>query len=301
VTTEEECAAALREAARRLGESPTKAQYEDLGLTPAASTILRVVGGWNDAKRLAGLETNPSTGTRVQPKPADVDLPDDVEWNELSQDQRWHYRNREWNTRRTLDRRRSHRAWLHEYKADSAGCTRCEESRPACLDFHHRDPDTKRMAVNEMVTHGYSTAELHEEIERCELLCANCHRREHASLSPPVVRLRAAILRDASGAVTAEDLPATDEVAATKEQRLRAWTAAYRADRGCRRCDADDPAALQFHHDDEKTAGVGELVANSAPEQRVVSEVEHCVVLCANCHRREHYWRATVSDGSDRN
>ncbi len=302
MTTEEECLAALREAAERLGESPTKAQYEDLGLTPAASTVLRVVGGWNEAKRLAGLDTNPSTGTRIKPKPDDVDLPDGVAWDELSQDQRWHYRNREWNTQRTLDRRRSLREWLHEYKADSDGCTRCGESAPACLDFHHRDPDTKRMAVNEMVTHGYSPAEIRDEIQRCDLLCANCHRREHASLSSPVARLRTAILRDASGPVTAENLPAADGVAATKERRLRAWTAAYQQCRGCRRCDVDDPVVLQFHHvDGEKSAGVGELITNSAPKERVLDEVEHCVVLCANCHRREHYWRDPESGGSDRN
>jgi hypothetical protein len=44
-TSESECLDALREAAERLGESPTKQQYEDLGLRPAASTVIRVVGG----------------------------------------------------------------------------------------------------------------------------------------------------------------------------------------------------------------------------------------------------------------
>jgi len=43
--TETECLDALREAAERLGESPTKAAYEGLGLTPSSSTIIRVVGG----------------------------------------------------------------------------------------------------------------------------------------------------------------------------------------------------------------------------------------------------------------
>lgn len=77
MTTEQDCLDALREAARKLDESPTKAQYEDLGLTPSASTILRVVGGWNAAKEKAGLETTYSRGPRVQEKPDDVDLPED--------------------------------------------------------------------------------------------------------------------------------------------------------------------------------------------------------------------------------
>jgi hypothetical protein len=42
--SEAECLEALQEAADVLGESPTKQQYEELGLTPAASTILRVIG-----------------------------------------------------------------------------------------------------------------------------------------------------------------------------------------------------------------------------------------------------------------
>jgi hypothetical protein len=103
-TTPEECLDALREAARRLGESPTKAQYEALGLQPASATIIRTVGGWNRAKEQAGLATAPSTGTRVGEKPDTLDVSDE-EWEAMSVDQRWHYRNVEWNTRRTLDRR----------------------------------------------------------------------------------------------------------------------------------------------------------------------------------------------------
>jgi hypothetical protein len=80
VTTEEDCLDALREAARELGESPTKAQYEALGLTLASATILRVVGGWNAAKEKADLETSYSRGSRMDPEPDDVDLPDGMEW-----------------------------------------------------------------------------------------------------------------------------------------------------------------------------------------------------------------------------
>ncbi|MFB6080417.1 MAG: homing endonuclease associated repeat-containing protein [Haloferacaceae archaeon] len=101
-----------------LGDSPTKAQYEALGRTPSASTILRHCDGWNAAKSRAGLERNRSTGSRVAPKPDDVDPPEEMEWEESSQDQRWHYRHGEWNTRRTLERRRELRRWIHVYKAE---------------------------------------------------------------------------------------------------------------------------------------------------------------------------------------
>lgn len=109
VTPPEECLDALREAAARLGESPTKADYEALGLTPASATIIRRLGGWNEAKQQAGLETNPSTGSRVGSKPEGVDCSDE-EWAAMSVDQRWHYRNVERNTERTLRRRARLRA-----------------------------------------------------------------------------------------------------------------------------------------------------------------------------------------------
>lgn len=179
VTDADACIEALFEAADQLGESPTKAQYEALGLTPSASTILRVMGGWNRAKRAAELETNHSRGPRVASKPESIELPDGLVWEELSQDQRWHYRNQDWNVRRTLDRRERHRAWIYEYKRQSDGCVRCGEADPACLDFHHVDEDEKDMAVGKMVTYGYAKSKLLDEIAKCEILCANCHRKEH--------------------------------------------------------------------------------------------------------------------------
>lgn len=179
MTTEQDCLDALREAARKLDESPTKAQYEDLGLTPSASTILRVVGGWNAAKEKAGLETTYSRGPRVQEKPDDVDLPEETDWEELSQDQRWHYKNREWNTERSLRRREAHRAWANDIQRKRGGCDRCDESDPACLDFHHREDAEKEMNVAKTITYGYGKDRLREEIEKCTVLCANCHRKEH--------------------------------------------------------------------------------------------------------------------------
>jgi hypothetical protein len=253
-TSKPECIDALREAAERLGKSPTKAEYEELGLTPAAGTIMRQLGGWNAAKEAAGLETEPSTGSRVASKPDDVDLPDGMEWSDLSVDQRWHYRNSEWNAERTRRRRARLRQWLNEYKGEH-GCARCGEADATCLDFHHLDSDDKTMALGTMVTFGYGTAALRAEIEKCEVLCANCHRREH-------------------------HVPPTGG--------LRAWVLERKTDRGCSRCGEDDPACLDFHHVDEKNTTVARLVGGDRSKETVRAEMENCDVLCANCHREIH-------------
>ncbi|MFC7070128.1 homing endonuclease associated repeat-containing protein [Halobaculum lipolyticum] len=178
MATKDDCLDALRTAADRLGESPSKGQYEDLDLTPSASTILRHCGGWNAAKEEAGLHTNTSTGSRTLPKPEDVELPEGLVWEELSQDQRWHYRNREWNTERTLRRRARLRSWVNDQKAES-GCARCGESDAACLDLHHTEPDEKDRSVTRMITDGYGQERLEAELRKCIVLCANCHRKEH--------------------------------------------------------------------------------------------------------------------------
>ncbi|MDS0476136.1 HNH endonuclease [Natrinema sp. 1APR25-10V2] len=139
MTTEDECLEALREAADRLGESPTKAQYEELGLTPAFATIMETIGGWNAAKERAGLETfDPCVtgGQPIQPKPEWVDIPDDAEWEELTGQRRWYYKNREERIERKDRRRAEIRRWLYAYKDRYCECDQCDEDRPPCMDFH---------------------------------------------------------------------------------------------------------------------------------------------------------------------
>jgi hypothetical protein len=60
-------------------------------------------------------------------------------------------------------------------------CERCGFSHPAALDFHHRDPSRKSFAIATGPALGKSWETIVEEIAKCEVLCANCHRIEHAS------------------------------------------------------------------------------------------------------------------------
>jgi hypothetical protein len=185
MTTVDECLDALREAARQLGASPSKAQYEALGLTPASATIVRVCGGWNDAKEQAGLEAFEQSpgGGQVAPKPDWVDLPEDETWEEFSPHQRWYRKNRERQEGKKRRRRAGLRRWVYELKLDECACARCGEDRPGCLDFHHPDRTAKTDSVSNMVVRAFSKEAIREEIEACEVLCANCHRLEH--FSPP--------------------------------------------------------------------------------------------------------------------
>lgn len=68
--------------------------------------------------------------------------------------------------------------FVQGYKAASS-CSRCNESTPCCLDFHHRDPEVKIAEVAIMARRGFSVLNILVEIEKCDVLCANCHRKEH--------------------------------------------------------------------------------------------------------------------------
>lgn len=58
-------------------------------------------------------------------------------------------------------------------------CFECGETHPACLDFHHRDPKEKEFSIAHMRGGSYSLDKIKEEIEKCDVLCSNCHRKLH--------------------------------------------------------------------------------------------------------------------------
>jgi hypothetical protein len=58
-------------------------------------------------------------------------------------------------------------------------CIECGETHPACLDFHHRDPAAKEGTVARLVAKNVKLERVKAEIEKCDVLCANCHRKLH--------------------------------------------------------------------------------------------------------------------------
>jgi hypothetical protein len=88
--------------------------------------------------------------------------------------------------RRHPDRyRKSINAWqlklqryVFEYLLEHP-CVDCGESSPVVLEFDHlRD---KEDCVSTMVRNGVSLRRVQSEIEKCEVRCANCHKKVTAS------------------------------------------------------------------------------------------------------------------------
>ena len=68
-----------------------------------------------------------------------------------------------------------YRAWLWDLK--DKPCFDCGGSfHPAAMDFHHLEPGTKERTMNNYA----SKSKVLAEIEKCVLLCSNCHRVRHA-------------------------------------------------------------------------------------------------------------------------
>ena len=56
-------------------------------------------------------------------------------------------------------------------------CQDCGETfHPWVMELDHRDGTIKRAAVANLVSKGCTDARLLEEIEKCDVVCANCHR-----------------------------------------------------------------------------------------------------------------------------
>lgn len=74
-------------------------------------------------------------------------------------------------------------AWRHrkkiravEYKGgkcEHCGYNRCLQA----LQFHHRDPELKDFGIAS--ARSWTWERLEEELDKCILLCANCHAEEH--------------------------------------------------------------------------------------------------------------------------
>lgn len=73
-------------------------------------------------------------------------------------------------------KRRSHERKDMLIKLKGGKCMDCGfAGHPAALDFDHRNPFEKYLPIARLLN-GAKMAKLMEEVEKCDLVCANCHR-----------------------------------------------------------------------------------------------------------------------------
>lgn len=87
----------------------------------------------------------------------------------------------------TVERQQSLKQELIDYKGGR--CERCGYcSCPAALEFHHADPTQKDFTIAHLKQTSFNN-KIKQELDKCILLCSNCHREEHWSRDKDFINL----------------------------------------------------------------------------------------------------------------
>jgi len=161
-------------------------------------------------------------------------------------------------------------------------CMQCGYNKSmAAMDFHHRDRSQKDKNWKKLRRYGLD--KLKNELDKCDLLCKNCH------------------------AVVENEGTQSNSV----WQKFRKLACLdYKKTNKCTKCNLQkDRRALAFHHVDpsqkdknfknfNKWSEWDGWRPNQELSQRIRDELDKCVVLCANCHAEEH-WDSATDDVTD--
>lgn len=91
----------------------------------------------------------------------------------------WHYRDslcKPCRSRYTTERRRNIKIRAIKYLGGK--CEHCQgKFIPAVYDFHHKDPSMKDFSIGKQLR---TFEAIKKELDKCILLCSNCHRTLHS-------------------------------------------------------------------------------------------------------------------------
>lgn len=58
-------------------------------------------------------------------------------------------------------------------------CAKCGDNRGYVLEYHHVNPEEKENTIARLTSNNYTLDKVYDEIQKCIVLCANCHREFH--------------------------------------------------------------------------------------------------------------------------
>jgi len=182
--------------------------------------------------------------------------------------QQKHYRqNKAIFKQRLVQRRHRNKNYVWACKAKST-CSQCKENNPSCLDYHHLFGKAKTIA--QLIRNGASIATIDNEMQKCVVLCTNCHCKQHRPIQ----------IKDGSS------WPGFRPYRIAK----RKWFIQWLQTQQCQQCRMSDTRCLEFHHVDEsnKRFKISYLLTSGHSLAFLQDEISKCIVLCANCHRKLH-------------
>jgi predicted metal-binding protein len=130
------------------------------------------------------------------------------------------------------------------------------------LVFHHRDPSKKEFAIGGNGT-PMKWDRVQLELDKCMLLCGNCHRAKHY------------------------EFDVTKSYSIMSRHRIKAKMIEYKGGK-CQICGYNEcHGSLTFHHIDpnEKEISIGSMVRKW---EKIKPELDKCLLVCSNCHDEIH-------------
>ena len=126
-------------------------------------------------------QIKPDTEFAYKNKPKKLFVSYCKECNKIYQKKHYQSNIEEYRRQRT-DRRhkllKEYKEKLHQYLIYHP-CVDCGESDPVVLEFDHRT-GKKQNGVSALIRNTLLWDNIINEIEKCEVRCANCHRKRHA-------------------------------------------------------------------------------------------------------------------------
>jgi hypothetical protein len=166
-------------------------------------------------------------------------------------------------------RQQALRAYVLEHLRERP-CADCQEADPVVLEFDH--VDEKDASISALMSNTATKRSLELEIARCEVVCANCHRRRTARRSG---WRRAQAEREPMRAIV-------DPRVARNVAHIHAILRRS----ACVDCGERDPIVLDFDHVGPKRGSVTQLAWWGYSLATIDAEMAQCEIRCANCHRR---------------
>ncbi|MAH42137.1 hypothetical protein CL614_00160 [archaeon] len=91
----------------------------------------------------------------------------------------WHQKNKERRNAENKKRREEFREWYFSLKRGKK-CEICGYDKHfSALDFHHKNAELKESSIADLITKTTNKQKILEEVEKCIIVCANCHRELH--------------------------------------------------------------------------------------------------------------------------
>jgi hypothetical protein len=164
----------------------------------------------------------------------------------------------------------------------SKPCMDCRvEFLPHQMDFDHRDPGRKTFRLTAGGAMLASPARLMEEMAKCDVVCANCHRLRTWS-------------RNATQVPAHRSATPSDELRRKRVYwRNQAQMLDGLKDVPCVDCGGRfAPCVMDFDHRDARTKAytVSRMIGR-AGTAKILAEIAKCDIVCANCHRDRTYRR----------